>query len=373
MNIVSLIMKFLTPDVIGRIASALGLNQGLVGKAVTAAIPALLGGVIKLVSKPGGAGQLSQALAQQKPGLLDSLASMLGGSEQKSLVDGGIGSLTSLLGGSAVNALTGAVAKHSGLDQGGTSSLLGVLGPVVMGTLGKQQKESGLDADGLAKLLVSQKDNVAGAMPSGFGSLLSGSGLLDSLESAASSGTAAAQRTAAQTVHAAERTAERASSGARWLWPLVILAAVALAAWYLWNSQPAQHAVDTARTAVTSPALTSPFDSLQGVMVGGADLSTTVSNTIDSIGSSLEGVKDAATAQASLPKLSEAAGHLDRLAAETSQLSPNIRKALAVAIAAVRPTLDQLANKALAIPGVGPLIKPAVEAIWAKLDVLAKA
>ena len=368
MNIVSLIMKFLTPDMIGRIASALGLNQGLVGKAVTAAIPALVGGLINLVNKPGGAGQLSQALAQQKPGLLDSIGGMLGGSEQKGLLDGGISSLTSLLGGSAVNSLTGAVAKHSGLEQGGASSLLGLLGPVVMGELGKQQKESGLDAAGLTKLLTSQKDNVASAMPSGFGSLLSGSGLLDSLGSAASSGAAAAQRTAAQAAHAAESAVEKASSGMRWLWPVLILAAIALAAWYLLNSQRPQQAVDAAKTAVSST-----YDSLKGVMVGGADLSTTVSNTMGSIRTSLEGVKDAATAQAALPKLSDAVGQLDKLVAATNQLAPNVRKALAVAIAAVRPSLDQLADKVLAIPGVGAVIKPAIDAIRAKLDVLARA
>ena len=356
MNIVSLIMKFLTPDLIGRIAAALGLDKGMVGKAIAAAVPALLAALTKLVTKPGGAGQLSQALAQQKPDLLGNVGSLLGSAEQKSLVDGGISSLTSLLGGPALDSLTGALGKFAGLNQGGASSLLGVLGPVVMGTLGKQQKESGLDADGLAKLLTSQKENITGSLPSDFGKLLRGSGLVDSLGSAPSSG-AAAQRTAAP-----------ASSGMRWLWPVLILAAIALVAWYLLNSERAQQAGDTARTVVTSP-----FEALKGTMVGGAVLSTTLSNTVGAIRSSLEGINDVATAQATLPKLSEAACQLDWLVAATSQLSPNVRKALAVAIAAVRPTLDQLANKALAIPGVGAVAKPAIDAIWAKLDVLAKA
>lgn len=368
MNIVSLMTNFLTPDMIGRIASALGLDKSLVGKAIGAAVPTLLAALTNLVSKPDGAGQLSQALAQQKPDLLGSIGNLLGGTEQKGLLEGGLSSLTSLLGGSAVNSLTGALGKFAGLNQGGASNLLGVLGPVVMGTLGKQQKESGLDAAGLANLLTSQKDNVASALPSGFGSLVSGSGLLDSLGSAVSSGAATAQRTATQAAHAAEVAAERASSGSRWLWPVLILAAIALAAWYLLSDRRPQQAVDTARTAVTST-----IDSLKGVMVGGADLSTTVSNTVGAIRSSLEGIKDPATAQASLPKLSEAAGQLDKLVAATSQLSPNVRSALAMAIAAIRPTLDQLADKALAIPGVGSVVKPAIDAIRAKLDVLARA
>jgi hypothetical protein len=46
---------------------------------------------------------------------------------------------------------------------------------------------------------------------------------------------------------------------------------------------------------------------------------------------------------------------------------------LAVAIAAVRPSLDQLADKVLAIPGVGAVVEPAIDAIRARLDLLASA
>jgi len=368
MNIVSLITNFLTADMIGRIAAALGLDKSMVEKAVGAAVPALLAALGNLVGKPGGAGQLSQALAQQGPDMLGSIGAALGGAGQKGLLEGGMSSLSSLLGGSAVSSLTGALGKFAGLNQTGANSMVGLLGPVVMGVLGKQQKESGLDAAGLANLLTSQKDNIANALPSGFGSLLSGSDLLDSLGGAASSGVAAAQRTVTQAAQAAQAAAAQASAGSRWLWPVLILAGIALVAWYLMSDQRPQQAVETAGTAVTST-----FDSLKGVSVGGADLGTTVSNTVGAIRSSLEGIKDAGSAQASLPKLSDAAGQLDKLVASTSQLSPGVRKALATAIAAVRPTLDQLADKALAVPGVGSVVKPAIDAIRAKLDVLARA
>jgi hypothetical protein len=48
------------------------------------------------------------------------------------------------------------------------SNALGLLGPIVLGVLGQQQRSSGLDASGLAKLLASQKDNVLAALPSEF-------------------------------------------------------------------------------------------------------------------------------------------------------------------------------------------------------------
>ena len=41
-NLVSLVMQFLTPDMIGRIASALGLDRNNTQTAIGAAVPGLL-------------------------------------------------------------------------------------------------------------------------------------------------------------------------------------------------------------------------------------------------------------------------------------------------------------------------------------------
>jgi hypothetical protein len=46
-NLVSLVMKFLTPDMIGRIASALGLDRNDTSTAVGAGVPALAQAVHK--------------------------------------------------------------------------------------------------------------------------------------------------------------------------------------------------------------------------------------------------------------------------------------------------------------------------------------
>ena len=46
---------------------------------------------------------------------------------------------------------------------------------------------------------------------------------------------------------------------------------------------------------------------------------------------------------------------------------------LADTFASIRPNLDQLLDKALAIPGVATLLKPAVDAIRSKLDALSTA
>jgi hypothetical protein len=44
-NLVSLVMQFLTPDTIAKIASALGLDRMVAQKAITGAVPAILSGL----------------------------------------------------------------------------------------------------------------------------------------------------------------------------------------------------------------------------------------------------------------------------------------------------------------------------------------
>ncbi len=180
-NLVATITKVFTPELLARIASALGLDQAAVQKAVTAGVPGLLAALTSLVAKPGGAAKLSDTVAEQQPGILTSIANAIGGSGQKALIDTGLGALSSLLGGSTTSALTSAVSKFAGIGDGASKGLMGVLGPLVMGVLGQQQRASGLDASGMARLLESQKDNIANALPSGFAKYLSGTGILDGI------------------------------------------------------------------------------------------------------------------------------------------------------------------------------------------------
>jgi len=258
-NLVSLVMQFLTPDVIGRIATALGLDRNFLQSAISAAVPALLAGLSGAAEKPGGAEKLVDAVKQQS-GVLDNFAKTIGSGGQSSLIDTGSRLLTSLLGGPDQSALAGAVAKFSGLSQNASGSLLGMLAPIVMGTIGKHIGARNLDANSLASLFSAQKDQIAQALPSGFGNLLRGTGLVNSLGDAA--GKAAATAGEATTIAAAatDQAAQYASSAARtvsttgqrateaaatssvptwlyWLVPLVILAGVL---WYLLNKQPGQ-------------------------------------------------------------------------------------------------------------------------------------
>ena len=121
-SLVSEIAEVLSPSMVSRIASALGLNQTSTQKAIVAAVPALLAALISYVSKPQGAAKLTEVVRKQEPGVLASLASVIGEPGQKALIDQGGSVLTSLLGGKTLSALTGAVAQYAGTDAGGSKS-----------------------------------------------------------------------------------------------------------------------------------------------------------------------------------------------------------------------------------------------------------
>src|SRR5262245_49048769 len=178
-DLVSEITGVVSQEIASQIATKLGVDRATVQQAVNAIVPTLLAALMSYVSKPGGAAKLNEVVAKQEPGMLSSLASVIGQPGQKALVDQGASVLTSLLGGKNFSALTGAVDKYAGIGGQGSKTLMGLLGPVVLGVLGRQQREKGLDASGLANLLTSQKSNVAGAIPAGFAKYLGDTGILD--------------------------------------------------------------------------------------------------------------------------------------------------------------------------------------------------
>src|ERR1700739_4192767 len=131
-NLVSVVMQFLTPDMIAKIASALGLDRTVAQKAIGGAVPALLAGLADVASTPNGARQLSNTLAQQQPGALENFKSLIGGSCQNTRVECGSSLLSGLFGGGATDAIAQSIGKFAGFDVGSSKSLLGMLAPVVL-------------------------------------------------------------------------------------------------------------------------------------------------------------------------------------------------------------------------------------------------
>ena len=353
MNIVQMAAGYLTPMIVDKLASSLGISSPLAMKAIGALLPSILGGLMGASSKPAGLGALTKALGAQDPGLLGNLGNLLGGSGQASLVSAGTSALGSLLGGSSAGALSGAAAKFAGIGDGPSKSLVGLLAPVVLGTLAKQQKDSNLDGAGLAKMLMGQKDNISSAIPAGFSDLLKGSGLLDAVAPAAAQSAAKS----GATVHEMPRN-QAAQGGSSSLLPwLAGLALAALAGWYFLGKAPRLVSLPAA------PAIT----------VGSQDIGAQLGSVVEGLRGTLTGITNEGSAREAVPRLQAMSKQLDGINDLRGQLPAAGKQGLASYVATLLPILRPMLEKALAGSGVGAIAKPVLDQIFNRLEAMAKA
>ena len=260
-NIVSAISEFLTPDILGKIASASGLDRMMTQKVADAAVPTLLGSLAELASKPGGARRLMSVVTDLPADALENLSSSLIGPAQ-SASHGNV-LLSSLLGGTTPNLLAAGIGRFLGINASAIQTVLGLVTPLVLGCLGRVQRAQGLDTDGLARLLTDQKDNIANAMPEGLSSLLG-----ESTRTATAGGPQPATRTAARVEPpAAPPSRSGADTLKRATWPYWAFAPIALGG-LLWSFLPrGDNAVEQA-SVTPKPTREAPMP------VSGADVKT---------------------------------------------------------------------------------------------------
>jgi hypothetical protein len=379
-NLVSVVMQFLTPDMIAKIASALGLDRSVAQKAIGGAVPALLSSLADVASTPNGVRQLGNTLAQQTPGSLENLKSLIGGSGPNALVETGSSMLSGLFGGGTLDTMAQTIGKFAGVGEGSGKSLLGMLGPIVLATLGQTQRNAGLDAGGLASLLGSQKDQIAAAIPSGLADQLSAAGLIDratgSLRSGAAAASAAGSRIAGaseRTIAGAGRTASATAAMSQWPYWLGALVVLGGLAWFALGRPASETVAELPRTAATQPATGTVGMAPSDLTIGGVNLANQVNSSIGAVSSVLPTITDAASAQAALPKLRQATAQLDEVSNLSAKLSPERKSALAKLIAAATPSINQMCDKVLATPGVGDIAKPAIDELRGRLDTLSRA
>ena len=361
-SLVSVVMQFLTPDMVAKIASGLGLDRGVAQKAIGGAVPALLSSLAGVASTPNGARQLTNALAQQNPGSLESVKNLIVGSDQKTLAETGSSMLSGLFGGGAVDTMAQTIGKFAGIGEGTSKSMIAMLGPVILGALGQQQRSAGLDAGGLASLLGSQKAQIAAAIPSGLADQLSAAGLIDKAAASVRSGAAAASTTGSR-IAGASQAAYSTTSAASSQWPywLAALAVLGGLGWYALG-RPGSDTVTQLPRPATVQAPTGTVGMVPpDLTIGGMNLANQVNTSVGTLRSLLPGITDVASAQAALPKLREATAQLNEVSNLSAKLSPEGKSALAKLIAAAMPAINQMCDKVLATPAVGDIAKPTID------------
>ncbi len=167
-SILDLVTQSLGGGATRQIGQQLGVDDGAAAKAISGALPVLVGALARNSASSSGAGALASALDRDHDGsILDDIGGFLGGGGAEGV---GSGILKHVLGGRQGQVQSG-IGQASGLSSGQAGQLLSMLAPIVMGALGKAQRGRGLDAGGLGAMLGQEQRQIERREP-GLGGLL---------------------------------------------------------------------------------------------------------------------------------------------------------------------------------------------------------
>jgi len=336
MNILDSLKGLVTDELVSKAAGALGEDSGAISKVMQGALPTVLGGLLGSDSKNHGAlsGLFGQA-ANNDNLMGDILGGLSGGGNQ---AGGGI--MDSLTGGIFGNKLGGIVnilTNLGGLKNNGSSkSILGMVGSLAASYFGKKMMKDGIGFGSILNMIGGEKDAImkaapegtmdaigvkpgpwkgvkdmignatgavsgtAGKVVDGAGSAVKGAaGAVTGAAGAAASGvgnvagaagnavkggvgavTGAAGKVAGGVGDAAGATVGAAKSGMKWLWPLLIIAALAVGAFWLLKQAGCNNAATDMAGDVTNTVSGAAGDAADGVG--------------DAAGAAADGVSDAA-------------------------------------------------------------------------------
>ncbi|HKN29568.1 MAG TPA: DUF937 domain-containing protein [Roseiarcus sp.] len=244
-DLVGLVSQFLTPQLVGSLARAVGINEAAAQKLVSAAIPVVLGALATTAAAPGGAQKLVDAVSNSDPDLLTKLSGAISGGNVGPL-NQGANWLGGLLGGSGLSSIAGALGQFSGAPQGAAQSAIGAVAQSAIGAIGREDPSNWSDPASIAAMFGAQKNAIAAALPGELSRALGATGLLTGLGALGAPAARTARPTASSPPRAPSppisaapsRTPAPRSPGAFPMWAIILLIVIALAAisWWLWTS-----------------------------------------------------------------------------------------------------------------------------------------
>jgi outer membrane protein OmpA-like peptidoglycan-associated protein len=231
-NLVDLVRSLLTPGLINRVAYGLGEPSAATQKAVSAAVPALIGSLAGLASTSGGASRIAQILDD---GEYDGeLAALAGGpAATQDVIGDGNGILPALFGGQ-LERVVDVVARAGGVRTSSATSLLALIAPLVMHIVGRQRTSFGPSTSALSQFLSGQ----SGFSPADLASLL-GSASPDTAGAPAGSAVSTAGARAQQAIRSTIGSVDEAARPASWRRPFgigVVLLLLGLTS--MWSQTP---------------------------------------------------------------------------------------------------------------------------------------
>ena len=160
-NLIDLIKGQLGPATVSQTATQLGESESGISKAISALLPAVVGGFANSNTQSELFNTVKEASSS---GILSNLLGNLNGS------DSVISKILSLIfgDGDKLAAITNAVSSYAGIKTESTNSLLNIVTGATAGTLGKYANDNNLDVSSFGNLLSDQKGLLSSVLPVGF-------------------------------------------------------------------------------------------------------------------------------------------------------------------------------------------------------------
>lgn len=160
-NLIDLIKGQLGPAMVSQTATQLGESESGISKAISALLPAVVGGFANSNTQSELFSTVKEASSS---GILSNLLGNLTGS------DSVISKILTLIfgDGDKLAAITNAVSSYAGIKTESTNSLLNLVTGATAGTLGKYANENNLDVSSFGNLLSDQKSLLSSVLPVGF-------------------------------------------------------------------------------------------------------------------------------------------------------------------------------------------------------------
>lgn len=168
MGILDTVGQQLSGDTLKRISQSLGTDEGTAAKAVSVALPLLIGGLSRNASTPDGAAALDQALTR------DHDASPVLDAPHEAISNPNAFNAGGILGhifGQRQSPIQQGVAKASGIDLQSAGKVLMILAPIVMASLARARSAQGANASA-GQVLQSEQQHIERQVP-GIGGLAS--------------------------------------------------------------------------------------------------------------------------------------------------------------------------------------------------------
>lgn len=160
-NLIDLIKGQLGPATVSQTATQLGESESGISKAISALLPAVVGGFANSNTQSELFSTVKEAASS---GILSNILGNLNGT------DSIVSKILSLIfgDGDKLAAITNAVSSYAGIKTESTNSLLNLVTGSTAGTLGKYAIDNNLDVSSFGNLLSDQKGLLTSLLPAGF-------------------------------------------------------------------------------------------------------------------------------------------------------------------------------------------------------------